>query len=51
MLGYSPPEYQADSFPIVCAVLALDSLSYCSGKQAWQPNNFYSMFSMHGFID
>ena len=26
------------NFPIVCAVLALDSWNYCSGEQAWQPD-------------
>ena len=45
------PQCQADSSPIVCAVLALDSWNYCSGEQAWQPDNFFSMFAMHGFID
>ena len=51
MLGYSSPQYRANSFQIVCVVLALDSWNYCSGEQAWQPNNFFSMFAMHGFID
>ena len=37
--------------PIVCVVLALDSWNYCSGEQAQQPNNFFSMFAMHGFTD
>ena len=49
--GRSSPQYQADSSPIVCAVLALDSWNYCSGEQAQQPNTFFSMFAMHGFID
>ena len=33
------------------AVLALDSWNYCSGEQAQQPNNFFSMFALHGFTD
>ena len=51
LLGHSFPQYQADSSPIVCVVLALDSWNYCSGEQAQQPNNFFSMFAMHHFID
>ena len=51
LLGRSSPQYRADSSPIVCAVLALDSWNYCSGEQAQQPNTFFSMFAMHGFID
>ena len=31
--------------------IALDSWNYCSGEQAQQPNNFFSMFALHGFID
>ena len=49
--GCSPPQYQANSFPIVCVVLALDIWSYCSGMQAWQSSIFISMFTLHGFID
>ena len=51
MLGCSSPQYKADSSPIVCAVLGLDSWNYCSGEQAQHPNNFISRFAMHGFID
>ena len=51
MLGCSSPQYRADSSPIVCVILVLDSWNYCSGEQAQQPNNFFSMFAMHGFID
>ena len=29
---------QPTNFPIVCALLALDSWNYCSGEQARQPN-------------
>ena len=50
MFGHSSPQYQTDSSPIVCAVLALESWNYYSGEKAQQPNNF-SMFAMHGFID
>ena len=32
-------------------VLALDSWNYCSGEQSQQPNIFFSMFAMYGFID
>ena len=31
--GHSSPRYQANSFPIVCAVLTRDSWNYCSGEQ------------------
>ena len=51
LLGHSYPQYWANSSPIVCAVLAVDSWNYCSGEQAHKPNIFHSMFALHGLID
>ena len=51
LLLCTSPQYSANISPIVSVVLALDSWNYCSGEQAWQPNNFFSMFALHGFID
>ena len=31
--GHSFPKLRANSFPVVCAVFALDSWKYCSGEQ------------------
>ena len=45
LLGQGFLQYQANSFSIVCVVLALDSWDYCSAGKAWQPNLLFPVFS------
>ena len=49
--GCYSAQYLADSYPFVCAVLALDSWNYCSGEQ--DPTVKHALLNVYpnGFIE
>ena len=51
LLGHHCPQYCANSFPVVCTVLALNNWNYCSGEQG--KTDQYPLFNVcpKGFIE